>query len=138
MLVPDLAERETFLCGPPSLMERVERLWANVGASHRLHSERFAPPMTCAQVMTGGQAITVTLSNSGRSFTAPPGTLLEQLERAGERPRFGCRMGICQTCRCRKLSGCVENLLTSAVSSEPDEDIQPCISLARSDVELGL
>jgi ferredoxin len=64
--------------------------------------------------------------------------LLEQLERAGERPRFGCRMGICQTCKCRKLAGRVENLLTRAVSSAPDEDIQPCISVARSDVELRL
>ena len=137
-LVPDFTQRETFLCGPPSLMERVERLWANVGAGHRLHLERFTSPRPCSQVTTGREALTVTLSGSGRTFSARSGTLLEQLERAGERPQFGCRMGICQTCRCRKLSGCVENLLTGAVSSEPDEDIQPCISLARSDVELCL
>jgi ferredoxin-NADP reductase len=137
-LVPDLAERETFLCGPPSLMKRVERLWAHVGASHRLRSERFAPPVARAPVASREQTITVTLSRSGRSFAASSGTLLEQLERAGERPRFGCRLGICRTCRCRKLMGSVENVLTGAVSSEPDEDVQPCISVAHSDVELGL
>jgi len=137
-LVPDLAERETFLCGPPSLMKRVERLWAYVGAGHRLHSERFAPPVARAPVASRELAVTVTLSRSGRSFAASSGTLLEQLERAGERPSFGCRMGLCRTCRCRKLTGSVENVLTGAVSSEPDEDIQPCISVARSDVELGL
>ena len=59
-------------------------------------------------------------------------------EEAGATLPFGCRMGICRTCRCRKLTGVVENVLTGAVSSEPDEDVQPCISVARSDVELGL
>ena len=137
-LVPDLAERETFLCGPPSLMQRVERLWAHAGASHRLHSERFAPAVARPPVANREQVVTVTLSRSGRSFAASSGTLLEQLERAGERPSFGCRMGICWTCRCRKLAGSVENLLTGAVSSDPEEDIQPCISVARSDVNLGL
>jgi stearoyl-CoA 9-desaturase NADPH oxidoreductase len=137
-LVPDLAERETFLCGPPALMERIERLWASVGASDRLHRERFTLATPAAPIADDGQAYTVTLSGTRRRFTARPGTLLEELERAGERPRFGCRMGICHGCRCRKVRGSVENLLTGAISSEPDEDIQPCISVARSDVELGL
>jgi ferredoxin-NADP reductase len=141
-LVPDLAERETFLCGPPGLMERVERLWAEAGATRRLHLERFVSPAVPALVASGegggGTPVTVALTRSGRSFTARSGTLLEQLERAGERPASGCRMGICQTCKCRKRTGRVENLLSGAVSSEPDEDIQPCISVARSDLELCL
>jgi len=136
-LVPDFAERETFLCGPAGLMARVERMWREAGASGRLHQERFAlapaPP-----ARSRADPVTVTLARSGRTFTARSGTLLEELERAGERPASGCRMGLCQTCRCRKRSGTVENLLTGAVSSAPDEDIQPCISIARSDLELGL
>ncbi len=52
--------------------------------------------------------------------------------------RHGCRIGICHTCRCHKRSGTVRNVLTGAVSSEPDEDIQLCISIACSDLELGL
>ncbi len=47
-------------------------------------------------------------------------------------------MGICHTCKCRKTSGTVQNLLTGEISSEPDEDIQLCMSVARSDVELDL
>jgi hypothetical protein len=42
------------------------------------------------------------------------------------------------TCKCRKASGTVQNLLTGAVSSEPGEMIQLCISAARSDVTLDL
>jgi ferredoxin-NADP reductase len=139
-LVPDFAERETFLCGPPGLMRSVERLWAGAGASHRLHLERFVPDAVRPPTVHDGREVpvTVTLARSGRSFQATSGTLLEQLERAGERPVFGCRMGICQTCRCRKRAGRVENLVTGAVSSEADEDIQPCISIARSDLELCL
>ena len=35
-------------------------------------------------------------------------------------------------------SGTVQNLLTGEISSEPNEDIQLCISVARSDIELSL
>jgi len=139
-LVPDFAERDAFVCGPSGLMARVERLWADARATGALHLERFLPQAVPARVdrPEGGTPVSVTLTRSGRRFTAASGTLLEQLERAGERPRFGCRMGICQTCKCRKRTGCVLNLLTGAVSSEPDEDIQPCISVPRSDLELCL
>ena len=135
-LVPDFAERTTFLCGPPALMARAERLWAAAGATANLRQERFAAPPAAAPA--AGGPVRIGLVRSGRSFTAGAGTLLEQLEEGGARPASGCRMGICQTCRCRKRSGTVENLRTGAVSSAPDEDVQPCISAARSDLELWL
>jgi hypothetical protein len=47
-------------------------------------------------------------------------------------------MGICNTCRCRKRTGTVEDLLTGQVSSEPDQDIRLCVSIARSDLALDL
>ena len=65
-------------------------------------------------------------------------TLLDGLEAAGERPAYGCRMGICNTCRCRKRAGIVENARTGELSSERDEDIRLCISRARTDLELCL
>jgi ferredoxin len=66
------------------------------------------------------------------------GTLLEQAEAAGLSPEFGCRMGICRTCTCRKAGGSVRNLLTGEVSDEEDEDIQLCISVPAGDVALEL
>jgi ferredoxin-NADP reductase len=136
-LVPDFPARTTLLCGPAGLMDRVERMWARAGASARLQREQFgAPPLT---VPPPGAPVAVRLTASARTVAAAgPGTLLEQLERAGERPASGCRIGICQTCKCRKQTGVVENLRTGAISSDPDEDIQLCISRARSDLELGL
>lgn len=135
--VPDFAERETFLCGPSGMMNTVERMFARVGATDRLRSERFvAAPR--ARSVEAAEPVTIRLSDSGRSIVASAGTLLEQLERAGERPVYGCRLGICNTCRCRKRSGTVENTVTGAVSSEPDEEIRLCVSVARSDLDIEL
>jgi ferredoxin len=136
-LVPDFATRTTLLCGPAGLMARVERMWADAGATARLRREQFAAPPI--PVPAPGAPIAIRLAASARTVAADgAGTLLDQLERAGERPPSGCRMGICQTCKCRKRSGVVENLRTGAISSDPDEDIQLCISRGRSDLELAL
>jgi ferredoxin-NADP reductase len=142
-LVPDLAEREIFVCGPPGLMEAVTRAAGDAGALHRVHQERFVTPALCAAA-TGDAArppgpVTVALVRSGIEIAAAgPGPLLAQLERAGQRPPYGCRMGICYTCRCRKLRGIVEDVSTGAVSSEPDQEIRLCVSIARSDLELEI
>ncbi len=133
--VPDFAARATFLCGPAGLMARVEEMWARAGASANLTVERFlaapvpAPAAERAPVRIGVAGRTVT--TDGR------GTLLERLERAGERTPSGCRIGICRTCTRLKRSGTVEDLLTGAVSSAPDESIQLCVSAPCSDVELA-
>jgi ferredoxin-NADP reductase len=137
-LVADFRDRETWLCGPEGLRNRVTALWRAEGIHERLHEERFVAttPVTST---TGAPRVTVTLSRSGRTFdTKGSGTLLEQAERAGANPAFGCRMGICQTCKCVKRSGAVQNLRTGAISTDPDEEIQLCISIPRSDVEIDL
>jgi ferredoxin-NADP reductase len=134
-MAPDLAERETFLCGPAGMMAVVEGVWEVRGASSRLRRERFTAPRAVA----GGAKARLHLAVSGRAVDAEAGvTLLESLERAGERPAYGCRMGICNTCRCRKRSGTVVDAVTGAVSSEPDEDIRLCVSVAQTDLELAL
>jgi ferredoxin-NADP reductase len=139
-LVPDFAARQTLLCGPPGMMDAMERIWTRAGARSRLRTERFVaarPPVTPV-TKARGEAVTLRLSRSGRCVSAEAHTVLEQLEQAGERPAYGCRMGICQTCRCLKRAGTVEDLLTGAVSSEPDQEIRLCVSVARSDLDLAL
>ncbi|MCE9572938.1 MAG: ferredoxin reductase [Deltaproteobacteria bacterium] len=136
--VPDRARRATFVCGPTGLMDRVAAMWAQDGLADRLHQERFVVPAPRA---ASGPAARVQLSLARAARTVPAstdGSLLEQLERAGERPASGCRIGICHTCTCRKTSGTVVNLITGVESSAPDQDIQLCISAARSDLELAL
>ena len=64
--------------------------------------------------------------------------LLAQAEAAGVRAPSGCRMGICHSCRCKKLSGVVRNELTGVVSNAHDEDIQLCVTTPLSSVVLDL
>jgi ferredoxin-NADP reductase len=137
--VPDFAARAAYVCGPPGLMERVERQWRAAGAGDQLRRERFVAGAPAVTTSASHERVQLTLAASARSVVADTAApLLEQLERAGVRPAFGCRIGICQTCRCVKRAGTVQNLVTGEISSEPDEPIQLCISSPRSDLELLL
>ena len=137
-LVPDAFARETFLCGPEGMMAAFESAWELAGASTRLRRERFAAPRPSAAT-AAALPVTLRLTRAGRSHVAEaPGTLLEQLERAGERPAYGCRMGICNTCRCTRRAGAVVDTVTGAVSSEPGGEIRLCTSVALGDVDLAL
>jgi stearoyl-CoA 9-desaturase NADPH oxidoreductase len=136
-LVPDYAQRETFLCGPAAFMAEVRTKWERDGIAQRLSSEHFS----LVPVSTGvaGESVEIRATRSERVFTAQGAQpLLVEAEAAGLKPRHGCRIGICQSCKCRKQSGTVQNLITGEISSEPNEMIQICITAARSDVQLDL
>ncbi len=139
-LVPDLARREVFVCGPPGLLDLVTEVATAAGVS--VHQERFVAALPAphrAPTTDNAAPAPVTIRLRGRSIVVGgTGPLLGELERAGERPPHGCRMGICNTCRCHKQCGTVEDLLTGVVSSEPDQEIRLCVSIARSDLELAL
>ncbi len=139
-LVPDWQQRLTYFCGPPSLMSAGQAIWSTAGASARLRTESFGSPRTLEPrpgMGIGGARIT--LAESGVEFqSSSTGTLLEQVERAGLRPEFGCRIGICHSCKCRKQTGAVANLRTGETSAADEEDIQLCISVPCSDVVLRL
>lgn len=132
---PCFSEAETFACGPPALLDAVRGTWAN-GLERRLHVESFLPPRA-APVGEPGEG-RVHFAESGVEVENSGATLLEQAEDAGVSPQSGCRMGICHTCSCRKLSGTVKNLLTDEISSAPDEEIQPCISAPLGDLVVAL
>ncbi len=137
-LVPDLGVRHTMLCGPATWMSDVTSLYADRGWAARLQQEHFAAPRP---VPASGEAneFSVQASQSEQMFTQAPGlSLLQSAEAAGLTPRYGCRAGLCRTCLCRKQSGSVRNLLTGLRSSEPDEWIQLCVSVAESELDLAI
>ncbi|HEY3805204.1 MAG TPA: ferredoxin reductase [Kofleriaceae bacterium] len=130
---PDAADRDVFACGPTGMMALVT---ATFGP--HVHVEHFTPPAAALRAATGGAHV-VALARSGRRVALDgTGTLLEQLERAGERPAHGCRMGICNTCRCTKASGATLDLVSGTMSSAPDQEIRLCVSVPQSDLELEL
>jgi ferredoxin-NADP reductase len=118
------------VCGPPALIDAVTGIVPGT-----VQAETFTP-----RRLTLGATAEGTLHFDRSELSAPigEGTLLEQAEAAGLTPEFGCRMGICHTCTCRKSAGTVRNILTGEISDEDDEDIQLCISVPAGDVALQL
>jgi stearoyl-CoA 9-desaturase NADPH oxidoreductase len=119
-----------FVCGPKPLIDAARAHCENV------YTESFVPPVLEAPANPSGGRIT--FADSGIDVVDDGRSLLEQAESAGLTPQNGCRMGICHTCTRRKTAGTVRNLVTGAVSTAPDEDVQICVSVPVGDVHLSL
>jgi ferredoxin-NADP reductase len=125
----------TFVCGPPALIASVRAVWAKDGLAEPA-VETFTP--AALSFDTDGAEGIVSFAASGREAANSGLALLEQAEDAGLAPDHGCRMGICNTCSCRKTTGTVRNLVTGQVSTAPDEQIRICVSVPLGDVALDL
>ena len=135
--VGEHAEVETYVCGPSPLVDAVHAVWAEDGLEQRLHPERFTLTTTPA-VPGDEEGGRVLFSTSELRVESDGRPLLEQAERVGLAPAYGCRMGICRTCTCRKLSGAVRDLRSGEVSSPGDEEIQPCVSVPVGEVAVEI
>jgi ferredoxin-NADP reductase len=134
-LVPDLAERETWACGPTGMLDALEAHWAELGTP--LHTERFRAP-----VVAGGEGGTVSFSTSGVTVEVDGSTaLLDAGEAAGVLMPSGCRMGICFGCVVPLREGAVRDLRTGDVTTAAPGDgvlVQTCISAAAGACDLQL
>jgi ferredoxin-NADP reductase len=136
---PAWASCETFVCGPDALTRAVTQIWGARSLDERLHIERFADPPRPRLEGEASASHRLVFAKSARETEGRSGvSLLEQAESAGLSPRHGCRMGICHTCTCRKVSGTVRNELTGVSTSAEDEEIRLCVSTPLSDVTLDL
>jgi len=83
--------------------------------------------------------VSLTLARSGRQLSVPRGrSLLESLEAHGIKPRHGCRMGICNTCSCDRVSGATRHLRTGDLQSESAQPVRICVSAPTTDLTLDL
>jgi len=133
---PDHAARETLLCGPAGLTRAVTRHWAEAGLSHRLRREAFVPAPNDDQ--SDRAAASISFRRSARTVESTAPTLLAIAEGAGIRPPTGCRMGICRTCTCTKVSGTVRDRVTGALDSAAGSRIRICVSEPLGPVTLDL
>jgi ferredoxin len=119
-----------YVCGPPALVDAVRAQCPDA------RFESFVPPtFTVPTDSVGGR---ISFADSGIEATDDGRPLLQQAEGAGLTPESGCRMGICHSCTRRKTRGAVRNLITGAVSTADEEDIQICVSAPVGDVEIAL
>lgn len=119
---------KVYACGPPALVDVVRQYHPDA------ESESFVPPVFSGE-SSGGR---ITFADSAVSITDDGRPLLDQAEAAGLTPESGCRMGICFSCTRRKTSGSVRNVITGAVSSAEEEDVQICVSAPVGDVDISL
>ena len=137
LAVPDLAERETWACGPTGLLDALDTYWTARGVVDRLHTERFRPT-----VVVAGDGGTVTFTGTGTTVAAGGGTpLLDAGEGAGVLMPSGCRMGICFGCVLPLREGAVRDLRTGALTTAAPGDgvkVQTCISAAAGDCVIDL
>src|SRR3954463_5252825 len=128
-LVPDLAERSTWACGPVGMLEALEAHWAAAGIAERLYTERFRPT-----VLVTGEGGTVSFAKSGTTLEADGATpILDADEGAGQLTPGGCRMGICYGCVLPLREGAVRDLRNGEITTAAPGDgvlIQTCVSAA--------
>ena len=123
-LVPDLHEREIFVCGPPPYLESVLALLDEAGVDPgRVHRESFVlgsegapadlPPAGTAPTRDGGRpgaaSYSVELRRSGRTIACDDRTtVLQAAADAGITLASSCGEGVCGTCKTTLLAGTVD------------------------------
>jgi stearoyl-CoA 9-desaturase NADPH oxidoreductase len=137
-ICPDWRERETFLCGPPGLIDAMSAHWSENGDRARLHLERFTAEGALGEGERGcGGAISLRRSGVEAHSDGEEPILLAG-ERAGASLPFGCRMGICHSCVGRLCSGSVRDLRTGRVHGAPGELVRTCMNAPEGAIEIDL
>jgi ferredoxin len=136
-LVPDLAGRQTWACGPTGMLDALEEHFAAAGIADRLHTERFRPT-----VLVTGEGGTVSFTGAQVTVEADGATpLLDAGEDAGVLMPSGCRMGICFGCVLPLRSGAVRDLRDGTLTTAAEGDgvlIQTCVSAAAGACDIDL
>jgi len=132
-LIPDLKARKAYMCGPIPMMESLKPLWDGLG--DLLKTEVYVNSFVVKGERQG--TVDVTLGSSGKVIQVKRGIpLLDGLEAAGVDYPYGCRMGVCNTCSCVKVSGETEKITNGEVSCEANVRIKPCVTVANSNIEI--
>jgi ferredoxin-NADP reductase len=135
-LVPDIAERTTYACGPGGLLDALTAHHEAAGLT--LFTEQFR-----AGFVEAGDGGTLTVS--GINVEADGATpLLDVAEAAGALMPSGCRMGVCFGCVLPLMDGAVRDLRNGAIttadpisSANGGVPIQTCINAAAGPCTLG-
>ena len=135
-LVADWRSRETWACGPESLLAAITTSFATAARASTLHVERFAAALAALPANDSGGRVRFVASRTEvhRDGRTP---LLRVAETAGVPAPHGCRMGICHSCDAMLVAGCVRDLRTGDLA-QPGARVQICVCAAAGDVDLDL
>lgn len=153
MMAPDFMEREVYCCGPTPYMKAVRTMLQEVGFDmRRYHEESFgATPEPVkeqaqqdaeqaaeeAEAIPRSDLIQVFFSATGKSVQIAPGeTVHAAAAKLGLHIPKACGMGICGTCKVKRLEGAVEMAHNGGITDEDVEEgyILSCCSVPTGDV----
>lgn len=135
--IPNLDNSQVFACGNTGFVESIRELIGQKAVSFQ--AESFTPPVFTNAVSSTVGTVRVQLQASQKTLELSAGQpLLNALEAQGIQVASGCRMGICNTCACGKLSGTTQDLTTGKLSTEPQSALRLCVARANSDLILDL
>ncbi|MFZ2843896.1 flavin reductase family protein [Psychrobacter sp.] len=148
-----LINTQIFACGSSALLSALYRACDEIDLPHgkqlrdNIMIENFSTIENFEHILstinkTDEEAVTseektIYLRGRQRQYNSST-TLLLGAESAGIRLNYGCRQGICQLCRCNKISGRVRNIHTGKISIDGYESIQTCINVPITDVVLDI
>jgi len=105
---------EFFLCGPGSMVRDVTAALQELGATGKIHFERFGPDRTGAAEVAAPAAagnvaaVTVVMDGRRRIIQVPrERTILDAAKDVGLHLPYSCRAGVCASCRVKVVSGSV-------------------------------
>lgn len=134
--IPELSTSEVYACGSSGFVSAAQELVEPSAKS--FNSEAFSltdsilPPEE-------EQLFEVELLNSDRKIiVSNQDTLLRALETEGVSVESGCRMGICNTCTCKKRTGVTLHTENGHVNFEQGAAIRLCVSRAAQNLQLEL
>jgi ferredoxin len=135
--IPNLDNSQVFACGNAGFVESIRELIGQKAVSFQ--AESFTPPTFANVVSSTLGTVRVQLQASKKTLELSAGQpILNALEAQGIQVSSGCRMGICNTCACSKLSGITQDLTTGELTTEPQSALRLCVSRANSDLVLDL
>ena len=148
-----LMDTQIFACGSPALLTALYHACNEIDLPHskqlrdNITIESFSAIEGFNHILSAidkagedeanTETKTIYLRGRQRQYNSST-TLLLGAESAGIHLNHGCRQGICQLCRCNKISGRVKNIQTGKISNDGYESIQTCINVPITDVVLDI
>jgi ferredoxin-NADP reductase len=153
MIAPDFLDRTVYCCGPTPYMKAVKSMLERIGFNmENYHEESFGAPPEEAQLDAEQQAedaagesvdddtlIEIAFSKTGKSIKIQPGgTVHLAASQVGLHIPKACGMGICGTCKVKKIKGEVVMSHNGGITDEDVADgyILSCCSVPQGDVSV--
>lgn len=120
--VPDIRSRRIHMCGPPVMMDAVNKALGDIGVMHdSIHTETFLNPKSsqppALATTPGAAAITCSFTRSDKRAPLVEGqTVLECAESIHVPIEYACRQGFCGVCKVKLVAGDVEMAVQDALT----------------------